>query len=133
MPTDTAVQPNGRQRSDIPSAAPPTRSERGDVDSIDPVARALPPEEGHSGRRGPSLSYGEAQVRVERQRIGRADQADGVRVGRSRKERVEGLQPLVFRISVPARRVGTQTHPGFEWNPVYREAHIGCQRPGEDV
>src|SRR5262249_47589095 len=62
-----------------------------------------------------------------------ADQADGVRVGRSGKKRVEGLQSVIVRIPVSARRVGAQAQPGFERNPIYRMAQIGGQRPGADV
>src|SRR5262249_42858889 len=69
----------------------------------------------------------------ERQRIGRADQANGVRVSRSGKEGIEGLQPLVVRVTVATCRVDAQAQPGFERNPIYRVAEFGGQRPGADA
>src|SRR5262245_38829910 len=133
MPVDTPFQPEGRKRSNRASAALVTSPERGDVDAVNSVAYALPPEEGRPGGHSQSLLNGEAQVWIERQRIGRADEPDGVRVSRSGKEGIKGLQSMVARVFIPARRVGAQAQPGFERNLVYRVTQVRRQRPGADV
>src|SRR5215510_4656098 len=112
MPADAPVQSDGRQRADLPRGALAPGAERGDVDAVYSVARPLPPEKGCPGGGCQSLLHGEAQVRIERQRIGRAYQSDSVRVGRSGKERVECLQSVIVRIFISARRVGAQSQPG---------------------
>src|SRR5262245_22404158 len=116
------VQSGGRQCSDLPSAAAAATTKWCHVDSINSIARALPPEEGCSSGDCPLILHGKSQVRIERQGIGCADQADGVRVGRSGKERVECLQELVVRILIATCSVGAQTQPGFKRNPAYRLA-----------
>src|SRR5215475_4331527 len=133
MPVDAPVQPDGRQRADRPRVALLPSAERGDVDAVNSIARALPPEKGLPCRDCPSLLHGEAQVRIERQRIGRAYQSDSVRVGRSGKERVECLQSWIVRVFISARRVGAQSQPRFERNPVYCVAQIRRQRPGANA
>src|SRR5215813_11606800 len=133
MPVDAPVQPDGRQRADRPRMTLLPSAERSDVDAVDSVARALPPEKGRPSRHRQSLLHGEAQVRIERQRIGRAYQSDSVRVGRSGKERIECLQSLIVRVFISTRRVGAQSQPGFEWNPVYCVAQIRRQRPGANA
>src|SRR6266542_1551270 len=133
MPVDAPVQPDGRQRADRPRGALLPGAERGDVDAVNSIARPLPPEKGCPCRDCQSLLHGEAQVRIERQRIGRAYQTDGVRVGRSGKERVECLQSVIVRVFISARRVGAQSQPGFERNPVYCVAHVRRQGPGANA
>src|SRR5499426_736278 len=133
MPADSPVQSDGRQRAYRPRAALLPGAERGDVDAVNSIARPLPPETGRPGRDCQSLLHGEAQVRIERQRIGRAYQSNSVRVGRSGKERVECLQSLIVRVFISARRIGAQSQPGFERNPVYCVAQIRRQRPGANA
>src|SRR5262245_22905043 len=119
MPTDSPIQSGGRQRSDLSRKAAAASAEWCDVDSINSVAHALPPEEGRSRGHCPSLLHSEAQVRIKSQGIGCADQADGVRVRCSWKEWVECLQTVVIRIPVATCRVSAQAQPGFEWNAAY--------------
>src|SRR4030095_9914261 len=102
VPADPPVQFERWHRSHSPRAASAPYAERSDGDAVNALAVAFPPEEGHAGGERPALRHGDARVWIERQRIGRADEANRIRVGGSGKERVEGLEALVAWIPVAA-------------------------------
>src|SRR5262249_18119167 len=120
VPADPPAQFEGWHRSHSPRTASAPYAEWSDVDAVNSIARAFPPEERHTGGERPTFRHGDAHVWIERQRIGRTDEANRVRVRGSGKQGVEGLETLVAWIPVAARRVGAQAQPGFERNPADR-------------